>query len=1203
MFCQLKLTLFMSLTIYYNHTINHTCNTDTLPIAAAAAATTATTMVASDVATSTQAAAAPPQYITVSHSGESIVMNGDYSTYVHNKIDFPFGYHRATLCPISDGPDEAEVEHSRVNPSLYGLWSVQILSFISNNSKASIIDGLRVEFHTSSWTSASLPHANSSALCDVPVELQKVIAYNVEEPDDPHRTLAYILIVIMGVMVTVLIILAVLYKHRRIQHQKWRRNTDIRDIEMEIKAAETTMYKAAAKKRRKEERRRKSIMEEQDKEQRTSNPFRDFERRPTDLADSKNESKNESTGNQEKAGRTRKKGKEGKKRMSILQRFPYFGTSLAHIIVTALLILTYPAPTSSSSLPFICPSDCAFDGTNTTYAQKEILLSISRRAGQYILQGKQNHAREVYSCSASFIKKCLSHDEETKDMAQMFETAVHNLATLSRSPCDQGDQWSDDSFLPSYLEFDVLEKLVRIRLQSVADLDNELLNLENINIVDDQVLFAEAKRQLSVAESELQRDATKAKEATRTSSLLKEEVKVLVSKYDDYMSRLSSNVISALNTEKEKIQQLEQDVASAAASKRKKTFWSGLIAGLETVGGAVCCAVGLPEVGVGLIISGVDNAVTAAQTALASPPAGVDADKELKQKALDTIKNIQSLSKQAIVVSTLVREIAENKNDAGDVWSQSTLAKQLPSLFLLEVDQTSFSNYMDAFANNLAATAGGMTEAVLQSNVRELSGTVTMLIRTIKAYFPAHLDLQHATLNRQLHASRVGQLHDLLRRNRMGQHARGKIVGILQVRRDMHAVQALRTIALQRRRFINYALDASAIDSMPSVFVTAPSTVTSNADEISPAPLDTRSILAAAVNNYIYVLKAQAATPSMQEPQSCLVSYTVNATSHPSAFNTLLKNGTLSLLFSPLTKSNFGRNAAEDAASVGSKETIPAVIQPGQRFAYDASVTEMHVFVDLVDDTTLNAVKAAKNFSVMRVRIRKSGTDVRLNPYSIPVRYPTEPISFEYAYEKKSECPVSSSQNGLSSDRSTTLSSSGTSPSMMGMWSISPLLSDVTIEKISQIRILMRVEHKIGTGMLSDGTEAKSASDATGSTQMLIGSAAGDDMDGVCGAIPNKCQFAFSSTWGSSADACNAGYTVSTEKTKHVSVNSIWLGVIIGISVALVPTVLLAAWLGWRLILHNREVKEQRRFFVRRESELSSIRGSGLSGKDSLVQK
>ena len=115
---------------------------------------------------------------------------------------------------------------------------------------------------------------------------------------------------------------------------------------------------------------------------------------------------------------------------------------------------------------------------------------------------------------------------------------------------------------------------------------------------------------------------------------------------------------------------------------------------------------------------------------------------------------------------------------------------------------------------------------------------------------------------------------------------------------------------------------------------------------------------------------------------------------------------------------------------------------------------------------------------------------------------------------------------------------------------------------------------------------------------MLSGGAQGKNVDGVCGAVPTSCEYGIAIT-GSSAEGCNAGVAVSTNEKKHVAENSIWLGVIIGISIALVPTVLLSIWIGWRLIIHNREVDAQLNFFsIERESQMS-----GLGGKDSLGLK
>ena len=143
---------------------------------------------------------------------------------------------------------------------------------------------------------------------------------------------------------------------------------------------------------------------------------------------------------------------------------------------------------------------------------------------------------------------------------------------------------------------------------------------------------------------------------------------------------------------------------------------------------------------------------------------------------------------------------------------------------------------------------------------------------------------------------------------------------------------------------MNYALiePRAASDAMPSVWVSKPSSI-NHADDTVEAPLDTQRLLAGAVSNYVYVLKEQASTPSQQTPQSCLISYTINMTSHPAAFKALRHRGTLSLTFSPLTTSNDGGNKV--------LEKRAANVAPRQQFAFDSSVTSVAIFVDIANST------------------------------------------------------------------------------------------------------------------------------------------------------------------------------------------------------------------------------------------------------------
>ena len=139
--------------------------------------------------------------------------------------------------------------------------------------------------------------------------------------------------------------------------------------------------------------------------------------------------------------------------------------------------------------------------------------------------------------------------------------------------------------------------------------------------------------------------------------------------------------------------------------------------------------------------------------------------------------------------------------------SNTTLAKELPKLALLEVDRSIFSSYMDAFVQQLTVTAGGPAAGALRRSVRELSGTVTMLVQTLKAFLNSHMDLQHAKLQQHLHTMRVAQLQESLAQSMTASNARLHTRNMLAAKRDKYAMDALRSIAMQRRRFTYYSLE------------------------------------------------------------------------------------------------------------------------------------------------------------------------------------------------------------------------------------------------------------------------------------------------------------------------------------------------------------------------------------------------------------
>ena len=1181
-----------------------------------------------EIAGTRSATADATQYMTISHLGESHIVVGatqddaiglvTYSRFAHERIDFPFGYHPHNLCPVADGPGSGKIwaagsslSNRHVTPSLYGTWALQISrpeADSADGPKEKEISGIRVEFHTSSWTAS--PGGSSSFPCSIPLQLERLISYNEDEPEDPHKTAGIVLIVLTALAVATLFSFSAEYKRRRIEHTRWRANTDIRHIEVELQNHERKLYQAAAAARRRASQTQQSPrtkgehgdgelhrMEDNSSpsSHRVSNPFRDFTRRPTpqpvtpprpswqvqdmaggDDVDGGGEVDPAAAPATGGGGLEGEEGAEGDmvplggrgnhrngRKNKRTGRFPFFG------MVVAVVVVLVPAKrmmlVRAGRFPFFkCPAACAtpLQGKGSTFAQKDLLLSLSASARGRELQGDNAGAAQTYTCLSSLAQKCLpgTDDENAvsaaEKLSQSFRAAAHNIGTLAHSPTTQGTDTAGTAYLPSRISFDVLEKLVRKRLQCVEDVDADLRTLDTMQSIDDSILTGEGKRQLQVAVAELKRDEERAAEAQHQSSVLRKEMKVLTGKYEEYMSHLLTNIQSALFAETEEISQLTAAIKKADSDKRKKSFWSGLIAGLETVGGAICCAVGLPEAGIPLIIDGVDNAVTSAQTALGPAPAGEDQQKELRQTAQDTIGNINTLRSEAVQMSALVQSIT------GDNWGNTTLAKELPKLALLDVDRSTFASYMDAFVQQLASTAGGATASALKTSVRELSGTVTMLVQTLKAFLNSHMDLQHARLQHELHTMRVAQVQESLAQAATASTARLHTRNLLAARRDKFAMDALKSIAMQRRRFTYYSLEdpVLAAESMPDVWVRPPSAAAAGDMDTVASPLDTSALLSSAVDNYVHILRSQAATPTFQAPQSCLVSYTVNSTSHPTAMQNLWRNnGSLSLFLTPPLDSL--------RPVVGS-------------FAYDASITELHVFVDLkqkqekevVEDTAV----AGGAVIARRVRVSKSGTDLRLDDSSAIRQYPSEPIAFEYMYAAESECPLSSSQSALSADQSTLLSSSGTSPSLYGAWTFVPVLSSTEMARVSGMRLLLRVDHKVG---VPDRPTLAGSPDpgGIGATQLLNGGARGDAVDGVCGAVPDHCSFAM--VQGSSAAGCNAGYSVQIRKQENVQTNSIWLGVVIGLSVALASTVALAAWTGWRIVVHRREVAEQRGYF------------------------
>ena len=1185
-----------------------------------------------------------PCYVTVSHLGESLITTTtaggkhQLERFAHARVTYPFGYHQKTLCPLSDttSSDESTDGGSTslvVNPSLYGAWTVRIDS-IKENTTQKTLTGIRVEFQTSSWNLGSIDADNEHHLCSIPIQLQRVIQYNVNQPRDPYLVPAVVLTGVFVVAALVLFFLAAVYKKHRVEHGRWRAQTDIREIEIELKTQEQKLLQEAGSRRRASVRadlaraspgRVKAVdrvaakergVEEVPKaeaaegaERRVSNPARTFDRRKTNPLELKK------TGGSGSASTTN------------------ITTIATTVLVGLCMSGSTAAPTSYQCEP-VCASPVS--GNGSEFAQNAALMALSTSARSFLLQGNNNEAASVYKCCSLFIEQCLlpvtTSAEKTNRLLQSFVTASHNVGSTqylynptSQPTRHQQQSSPTSSFLSSSLDFDTLATLTRLKLSSVKDLDTQLIALNNLQLIDQQIYSKEILRQLQIATANAIKDQNDEQNAEAISTVLVQEMSLLISKYSNYMSDLSSSVKGALTAESSKISQLDGAISSAKASKRKKSFWHGLMASLEIVAGGVLTAVGMPEAGIPLLIAGANEAVTAATTALGPPPVGVDLDKELRQVALDTIENIKQLSKQAVLISSIVHEVGSGS------FASSTLAKELPSLYLLTVKSTSFTDYMNAFATNLAATTTTSTAASVEMTVQELSSTVHMIVNTLQSYFPAHMDVQHAELNYHLHTLRMNQLKILLQDSNSVVHARTHIIQVVQARRDQYAIEALRSIAMQKSRFFKYALigpSAAINQKMPSVW-TSPSSSTLLHDT-SNAPLNTKTLLAAAVSNYIFILKSQAAAPSQQTPQSCLVSYAINMSSHPQSFAHMKKTGDLSLVFSPLTTSGGsgdggGDGGGGDGGGGATNGAAPKLIQPGQRFVFDASVTSIHVFVDLVPsknettaadgsttiagresvDTTIGKYfDVAVSFSneITRVRILKSGTDVRLDADSTPQRYSTKQKQFEYVYASESECPISSSQNELASDRSTSLSSSGTAPSLYGAWTITPMLTKEELSRVVNVRMLMNVEHKIGVGKALGGasklTSSSSAPTTSDATQILAGGARGDAVDGICGAVPDLCQFAI--TQGDSAESCNAGVSVLENKTKSIQINSIWLAVVIGMSVALVPTILLAFWTAWKIVTHERDAKEKRGYFNRRSSVGVSL-SEGMAQKDSLA--
>ena len=74
-----------------------------------------------------------------------------------------------------------------------------------------------------------------------------------------------------------------------------------------------------------------------------------------------------------------------------------------------------------------------------------------------------------------------------------------------------------------------------------------------------------------------------------------------------------------------------------------------------------------------------------------------------------------------------------------------------------------------------------------------------------------------------------------------------------------------------------------------------------------------------------------------------------------------------------------------------------------------------------------------------------------------------------------------------------------------------PVLSKRELARVSGIRVLLRVDHKVGT-MHDDSADltgqiqvsGSSGSDSIGATQLLTGGARGDAVDGRCGALGDE---------------------------------------------------------------------------------------------------
>ena len=259
-------------------------------------------------------------------------------------------------------------------------------------------------------------------------------------------------------------------------------------------------------------------------------------------------------------------------------------------------------------------------------------------------------------------------------------------------------------------------------------MDAQLRTLGELSQIDNVMLIAEGGRQLEVAEAELTRDDAAMAEAGRVAGLLTQEMGILQSKYDEYYGHLKTNMKASLAGEKLKIQQLVAEVNKLEKEKEKKTFWGAIKAAFETIGGAIACLLGAPEIGVPLILDGVDNAVSAAANALGPPPPDESKDKALHQTCLDTINNVGKLKQQAVAMSGLIHTLSSGE------WKTDTLAKELPFLTALDLDQSTFGQYMNSFALQLATTTNAATGAALTSSVTQMGSTVQMMVKTLKAY-------------------------------------------------------------------------------------------------------------------------------------------------------------------------------------------------------------------------------------------------------------------------------------------------------------------------------------------------------------------------------------------------------------------------------------------------------------------------------------